>query len=85
MEAIVYALGAATTLLCAILLTLAYLRVNRRLLLWSALCFGCLALSNVLVFVDLILAPDRDLYMWRLATAAIGMGLLLYGLIWEDR
>ncbi|HYP07807.1 MAG TPA: DUF5985 family protein [Bryobacteraceae bacterium] len=85
MEAIVYALGAATTLLCAVLLTLAYKRVNRRLLLWSGLCFFGLALSNLLVFIDLVLVPDYDLYIWRLATAAIAMGLLLYGLIWGDR
>ena len=85
MEAIVYALGAATTLLCAVLLSMAYKRVNRRLLLWSALCFAGLALSNILVFVDLVLVPDQDLYIWRLVTATIAMGLLLYGLIWEDR
>jgi hypothetical protein len=85
MEAIVYALGAATTLLCSVLLLIAYKRVNRRLLLWSGLCFAGLALSNILVFVDLVMVPHVDLYIWRLATAAIAMGLLLYGLILEDQ
>lgn len=85
MEAIVYALGAATTLLCSVLLLMAYKRVNRRLLLWSGLCFAGLALSNILVFVDLVLVPQYDLYIWRLVTAAMAMGLLLYGLILEDQ
>ena len=39
---------------------------------------------NVLVFVDLILLPAVNLFAYRLATAAISMALLLYGLIWES-
>jgi hypothetical protein len=83
MEAIVYAAGALTTLVCAILLLQAYGRVRRRLLLWSGLCFAVLTFSNSLVFVDLILLPDRDIYVYRLFTAVIALALLLYGLIWE--
>jgi hypothetical protein len=41
-----------------------------------------LAISNSLIFVDLVLFPDVDLYRVRLATAAVAMILLLYGLIW---
>lgn len=85
MDAIVYVLGALTTLVCAVLLLQAYKRVNRRLLLWSGLCFTGLAISNVLVFVDLVLMVEYDLYIWRLITAAVAMALLLYGLVWEDR
>jgi hypothetical protein len=84
MAAIVYVLGALTTLLCAVLLLRAYARVKRRLLLWSGLCFVGLTISSALLFVDLVLvAPDVSLYVWRLGTAAVGMALLLYGLIWE--
>jgi hypothetical protein len=83
MEALVYAAGALTTLVCAILLLQAYGRVRRRLLLWSGLCFAVLTFSNSLVFVDLILLPDRDIYVYRLFTAVIALALLLYGLIWE--
>jgi hypothetical protein len=79
----VYLLGVAVTLLCAILLARAYTRVRKRLLLWSAICFFGLAASNVLVFVDLVVLPDVDLYRWRLVTAAAAMLILLYGLIWE--
>jgi hypothetical protein len=57
---------------------------KRKLLLWSGLCFAGLTISNVLVFVDLILLPAVNLFPYRLATAAISMALLLYGLIWES-
>lgn len=79
----VYVIGAVVTLSCGVLLMRGYVRVRRRLLLWSALCFFGLSLSNLLVFVDLVLLPYIDLYRWRLVTAAIAMALLLYGLIWE--
>jgi hypothetical protein len=81
---LVYVFGALTTLLCAVLLLRAYGRVRQRLLLWSGLCFVGLTLSNVLVFIDLILLPEEvDLHVARLGTAAISMSLLLFGLIWE--
>ncbi len=84
MAALVYVLGALTTLLCAALLLRAFVRVRRRLLLWSGLCFVGLTVSNVLLFVDLVLTPPYvSLYLWRLATAGGAMALLLYGLIWE--
>jgi hypothetical protein len=81
----VYILGALTTLLCAVLLLRGYVRGRQRLLLWSGLCFAGLTLSNVLVFIDLVLLPSQiDLYTLRLATAAAAMLVLLYGLIWES-
>lgn len=83
MAALVYILGAVVTLACSFLLFRAYGRVKRRLLLWSAICFFGLAVSNCLVFVDLVIFPDVDLYRWRLLSAAVAMLILLYGLIWE--
>ena len=80
----VYLLAAITGLLCAFLLLRGYLRGRKRLLFWSALCFAGLTLSNGLVFVDLIIFPDVNLYRWRLATAALAMLVLLYGLIWDS-
>lgn len=79
----VYILGTITTLLCAVLLLRGYLRTRTRLLLWSALCFFGLAISNLLIFLDLVIYPNVDLYLWRLLTAAVAMMILLYGLIWE--
>jgi hypothetical protein len=82
---IVYVLGALITLLCAVMLLRGYRHGRRRLLLWSGLCFVGLTLSNVLLFVDLVLLPTEvSLHLWRLGTAAAGMLLLLYGLVWES-
>jgi hypothetical protein len=83
MAAAVYILGTVLALSCGILLMRGYIRGRQRLLLWSSLCFFGLSASNLLVFLDLVLFPTRDLYFWRLAAAAISMLLLLYGLIWE--
>jgi hypothetical protein len=81
--AAVYILGTGVTLACAVLLIRGYAQGRRKLLLWSAICFFGLSLSNFLVFLDLIVFPKIDLYLWRLVTAAIAMLFLLYGLIWE--
>ena len=85
MAAIVYMLGAFISLCCGVLLLRSYSHVKQRLLLWSGLCFVGLAISNVLIFVDLVIFPDVDLYILRLGMAAASMLLLLYGLIWESR
>ncbi|MFZ0735424.1 MAG: DUF5985 family protein [Candidatus Sulfotelmatobacter sp.] len=79
----VYILGSLTTLICAVLLMRGYSRSGTRLLLWSAICFFGLALSNFLTFLDLVVLPNVDLYVWRLSTAAAAMLILVYGLIWE--
>jgi hypothetical protein len=82
----VYLLCAATSVTCAVLLLRAYRRQPTRLLLWSSVCFVLLALNNTLVLVDLIVAPTgMDLSLWRGATSVAGVGVLLFGLIWESR
>lgn len=77
-------LGTITVGLCALLLLRAYVRLRTRLLLWSALCFIGLTLANALLFVDLAVVPDVNLYRWRLAVAAGSMLLLVYGLVFES-
>jgi multidrug transporter EmrE-like cation transporter len=82
----VYLLCAVTSVTCAALLLRAYRRQRTRLLMWSSLCFVLLALNNTLVFVDLIVVPSGiDLSLWRGATSLVGVGVLLFGLIWESR
>ncbi len=85
MDAALYILTSVTMLLCAVLLLRAWQRVRRRLLLWSGLCFICLTVGNLLKFADLVVFAQTDLYTWRMATSALAMILLLYGLIWESR
>lgn len=79
----VYILSSFTFAACAVLLLRGYWRMKQRLLLWSSLCFCGLAISNLLLFLDLVMLPNVNLYTGRLATAAVAMVLLLYGLIWE--
>jgi hypothetical protein len=85
MGPIVYILGTLVTMLCSALLLRAYAKSKMPLLLWSGLCFALLTVSNALLFIDLILlGDDVTLYVWRLASAALGMVMLVYGLIFES-
>jgi hypothetical protein len=82
MEGLVSSVGAIVAGLCAVLLLRAYLKVRKRLLLWSGVCFAGLAGSNALAFVDLQIYPvEVDLYPWRLTVAAVAMLVLVVGLV----
>ena len=85
MAEIVYALCGLTSIVCALLLTRGYTASKTRFLLWAALCFVGLAIDNVVLFVDLVLLPNVDLFVWRMITALLAMIVLLFGLIWETR
>lgn len=80
----VYLLCLLTSTACAVLLGRAYSRTSARLLLWSSLCFGLLALNNLVVILDLVLFPDEvDL---RLLRHGLGLGaasVLIIGFIWD--
>jgi hypothetical protein len=84
MGAAVYILGTLTSAVCTLLLWSGFKRGGKKLLLWSSLCFAGFSIANLLVFVDLVLLPYRDLYVFRLGTVAVSLALLLYGLIWES-
>ena len=80
----VYILCALTSAACAVLLLRGYRRSGMRLLLWSGLCFVALAVSNVVLFVDLVIVPeDIDLSLIRSGLGLLGVVTLLYGLIWD--
>jgi hypothetical protein len=79
----VYILCALTSLACAVLLLRGYRRTTSRLLLWSGVCFVALAISNMVLFVDLVVAPGRDLSLVRSSIGLVGVATLLYGLIWD--
>jgi hypothetical protein len=84
MATAVYTLCAVLSLACAALLLRAWRASRSRLLLWSSLCFGWLAVSNVLLFVDLaIIGDDTDLRWARSAAFLAGTATLLAGLIWD--
>ena len=79
----VYILCALTSVACAVLLLRGYRRSGMRLLLWSGLCFVGLAISNMVLFVDLVIAPGMDLSLVRSSLGLVGVATLLYGLIWD--
>jgi len=85
LSAALYVITILTTLACTVLLLRAYFRVRAKLLLWSGLCFAGLTLDNLLIFGDLVVFPSVDLYTYRLASTAISISLLLFGLVWESR
>jgi hypothetical protein len=83
-SAIVYLLCALTSVLCAVLLINSYSKNQSRLLFWSGICFGCLALNNILLFIDVIILPTQfDLAVVRTVPAVIGFALLLWGFVWD--
>ena len=81
----VYFLCSLTSAPCALLLARSYRRTRLRLLAASAFCFAMLARNNVLVFVDLVMIPQTDLSYLRSAVALVGLGGLLFSLVWDAR
>jgi hypothetical protein len=54
-------------------------------LFWSALCFGGLTATNILVFIDLVAVPEADLHLLRWGITAVSLGLQVFGLVWESK
>lgn len=85
MKPAVYVLCTLVSLICAVLLLRGYGSGRHRLLLWSGLCFSGLTAANALMFVDLVLLPNLDLYLAREITTACSVLILLFGMIWEGQ
>lgn len=81
--AVVYSLCFLTGAFCAFLLARSYARTGMRLLLWSALCFGFLAANSFVVIIDLLVIPDMNLTVVRNMLSLAGVGVLLFGFIWD--
>lgn len=81
----VYLLCALMSVACAYLLLRGHHSTGSRLLLWAGLCFGLLAVNNIVLIVDVIILPEIDFQgtVWRNGIGAVGGSLLLFGLIWE--
>ena len=78
----VYILCALTSLGCTLLLVGRYRKTRVDLLFWSAIAFLLLTVTNVLLFVDLVvLGAGVDLTIIRNGSTLLGTILLLYGLI----
>jgi hypothetical protein len=81
----IYVLCAGTSLVAAYLLLRRYVATRSALLLWSFVGFAGLAINNVLVYIDLVVVRTTDLALARTIAGAVGLGALVYGLIWKAR
>jgi len=81
---LVYLLCFATSTACAFLLARSFLKARSRMLFWSAVCFGLLALVNLVVIFDLLIYPDLDLRPLRLWLTLLAVAVLLFGFIWDE-
>ena len=82
--AVVYVLCVLTSAACAFLLGRSYNRSRVRLLFWSSICFGFLALNNLVLVLDLIIWPDSDLRLLRGVLTLAAVVSLIWGFIWDE-
>ena len=83
LKIVLYAIAVMSSATCAVLLLRAYAHRGIRLLMWSGICFIGLTISNVALFVDLVVFPHIDLRLARLVPALAGMMCLLYGFVFD--
>lgn len=82
----IYIACALTSIVCAWLLLSGYRLTRTRLLFWAGLCFVGLTIDNVVLYIDLVLTPASvDLFFYRTVPAALGLIVLMFGLIHESR
>ena len=79
----IYLLCVVTAVACFVLLFRGYRRSGTRLLLWSSVCFGFLALHALIVMIELLLIPTTDLQMFRHVASLAAVASLIVGLVWE--
>ena len=85
MAAFIYTLCALTSLVAALLLFRGWRQTQTPLLLWSAVCFAFLTVSNTFLVLDrTVYNVTADLSTERLVTAFIALLVLVIGLIWES-
>jgi len=83
MEKLVYIFCALVNIGCAVLLLRSYFRSRVKLVFWGSIFFICFALSNIVLFVDLIILPAVDLSFYRDALTLVGLVAIIFGLIKE--
>ena len=84
MAAIIYSLCALLSLAIAGLLWRSYLRRRTRVVYWSALCFSGLALNNAMLVLDRLVLLGSDWTTERQLVALLSLGVLIYGLVYEE-
>ena len=79
----VYVMCFLTSVVCAWMLGRSYFRTRAPMLLWSAICFGFLAVNNLVLVLDLVVWPDLDLRLLRLVLSLAAILSLIWGFVWE--
>lgn len=77
-----YLLCALISAASAFLLLRGWRRSRSRMVLWIGVAFAFLTVSNVLLVFDLV--NTIDFARIRPVIIAVGLGLLIYGLVWEQ-
>lgn len=81
----VYVLCFLTSAACAWLLGTSYRRTGTNLLLWSAVCFGLLAINNLALIADLLIWPEMDLRLVRVLISLAAVASMIWGFVWETK
>ena len=84
MAELIYGLCTILSLTIAAMLWRQHRRVPSRMIYWTALCFSGLALSNLLLVLDKLVMPEIDLRVLRHSVSLLSIGMLLFGLVYED-
>lgn len=83
MATAVFGLCAATSVVCAVLLWRGWRGSGARLLLWTSVGFVGFAANNILLVIDELVVPDRDLQIVRSMSGFAAFAVLVFGLIWD--
>lgn len=83
LKIVTFFLAAITSGACMWFLFRRYRQTGMRLLLWSALCFVGLTVSNFLLVLDLSIFTQFDFRPYRLFASLAGVSFLLFGFVWE--
>lgn len=84
MAAVIYSLCALLSVAIAALLWRSYARRRTRIVYWSALCFSGLAVNNALLVLDRLVFLDSDWTVERQFVALLSVGVLVFGLVYEE-
>ena len=84
MAELIYGLCTVLSLAIAAMLWRQYRRAPTRMIYWTTLCFIGLALSNLLLVLDKLVIPEMDLRVLRHSVSLLSIGMLLFGLVYED-
>jgi hypothetical protein len=79
----IYVLCLLTATGCFLLLVRGFFRSRTRLLLWTGVCFGFLALHSLAVVVELVFLPGANLQLLRHGASLLAASTLAFSVVWE--